>query len=217
MMKKIREMVSAFLTLAFLVGVGFCGGYAYSNWKEEKSEEAREVTVTENNLPGVKERRLITNDEIETALYELRQLTVYAGEYTVRRSEKEVREFLIPDYLGLTSNEINMECIGTVKVGYDVDEISVAVDTDSEKIYIKLPEAKVLDNYLIWDSVKCTERNNMLNPIEFSQYEVLIHDMEMEGLRDAEELGIYEEARAHTERIIRQYLEGLTEYEVVFL
>ena len=82
-------------------------------------------------------------------------------------------------------------------------------------MYIKLPEAKVLDNYVIWDTVECVETNNMFNPIEFSQYQTIIAEMEAEGLETMVEAGIFNSAREHFEAIVVTYLSGITTYNIV--
>ena len=68
----------------------------------------------------------------------------------------------------------------------------VKVDNDSQKIYVSLPEAKINSNQLMWDSsMECNEKNNILNPIDFEQYQTLISDIKAEGLREAEKNGLY--------------------------
>lgn len=88
---------------------------------------------------------------------------------------------------------------------------------DSLKIYISLPEAQVLDNYVIWDTVRCQEENNILNPIDFEQYQGIISEIEAEGLALAEADGIYEDAEANMETIICNFLSSFEDYEIVFL
>lgn len=116
-----------------------------------------------------------------------------------------------------TTNTITIECSGVVKVGYEVEDIEIKVDNDSLKIYISLPEAQVLDNYVIWDTVRCQEENNILNPIDFEQYQDIISEIETEGLALAEADGIYEDAEANMETIICNFLSGFEDYEIVFL
>ena len=104
-----------------------------------------------------------------------------------------------------------------MKVGYEVEDIEIKVDNDSLKIYISLPEAQVLDNYVIWDTVRCQEENNILNPIDFEQYQGIISEIEAEGLALAEADGIYEDAEANMETIICNFLSSFEDYEIVFL
>ena len=79
-----------------------------------------------------------------------------------------------------------MTCTGIVKAGYSLEDIAVRVDNESMKIYVALPQAKIMSNQLIWDSVVCNEQNSMLNPIDFEQYQTLISEIESEGLEEVQ-------------------------------
>lgn len=98
-----------------------------------------------------------------------------------------------------------------------MEDIEIKVDNDSLKIYISLPEAQILDNYVIWDPVKCQEENNILNPIDFEQYQGIISEIETAGLALAEADGIYQDAEANMGTIICNFLSGFADYEIVFL
>ena len=102
-------------------------------------------------------------------------------------------------------------------MGYDVVEITIEVDNDSQKIYISLPAPRVLDNYVIWDTVKCQEENNILNPIDFEQYQTLIAEIEDDGLALVEADGIYADAEENMMTIIRNFLSGFEDFEIIFL
>lgn len=91
------------------------------------------------------------------------------------------------------------------------------MDNDSQKIYISLPAPKVLDNYVIWDTVKCQEENNILNPIDFEQYQTLIAEIEEDGLALVEADGIYADAEENMMTIIRNFLSGFEDFEIIFL
>lgn len=73
-------------------------------------------------------------------------------------------------------------------MGYDISDISIKVD--DYKIYIALPQAQLNDNYVIWDTVECEEKNNIFNPISFDQYQEFIDEIEEKGLSQVEEKGI---------------------------
>ena len=78
-------------------------------------------------------------------------------------------------------------------------------------------EAKVTDNYIIWDSLKYDEQNNILNPIQFDQYETLIEEIEKEGLADVEKKEIYEKADENLENIISVFLSEFNGYKIKFM
>ena len=166
--------------------------------------------------------RVIRNDEmtveeIEVVLVDISQFSTYSGEYTATKSAEYTRYFLDDIAVPGTTNTISIECSGIVKVGYEVEDIKIEVDNDSLKIYISLPEAQVLDNYVIWDTVRCKEENNILNPIDFEQYQGLIAEIESDGLGLAEADGIYENAEANMQTVIRNFLSGFEDFEIIFL
>jgi len=213
-MKKKIELVIAFLLVAAL---SFGGGWAFCLYEQTRNAEATGDQNPGLTLPGEVEKRIVTKSEIEEKLVEIDQLATYSGEYTVSKAVDYKRYFLDDIPVPGTTNKINIECTGIVKVGYRVSEITPTVDNDSQKIYIALPEPDVLDNYIIWDSVKVSESNNILNPIDFEQYQKLIGEIEAEGLAKAEEDGIYTAAEEHIKVVIRNFLSGFQEYEIVFL
>lgn len=174
-------------------------------------------TTPDLKIPGEVEKRIVTIDEVETKLVEIGELSTYSGKYTVTKEADYSRHFMDEIKIWGTENTVHLECEGIVKVGYDVHEIGVNIDNESYTIYISLPEATVNDNYVIWDTVKCTEKNNLFNPIDFEQYQTLIDEIESEGLAQAEEKGIYSAAEENVKSIIINFLSGMNEYEVKFI
>lgn len=70
-----------------------------------------------------------------------------------------------------------------------------------------------MDEIKIWG----TEKNNLFNPIDFEQYQILIDEIEAKGLAQAEEKGIYSAAEENVKSIIINFLSGMNEYEVKFI
>lgn len=215
MKKVLRDTVA--IVLIFVAGL-LVGWFSF---QYQQQKNAQVVDAPNNGfdlrLPGEVEARVITRDQVAVKLREIGELSTYSGEYTASKSAEYTRNFLdnIP-VLG-TTNSISIECRGVVKVGYDMDTIVPTVDNDSRKIYIALPEPTVLDNYVIWDSVKYSESNNILNPIDFAQYETLIQEIEADGLAQAEENEIYSAAEENAKRVVKNFLSGFREYEIIFL
>ena len=114
-----------------------------------------------------------------------------------------------------STNSIEITCKGIVKVGYNMADIVVKVD--DEKIYISIPEARLNDNYVIWDSVECNESNSIFNPIEFSQYEEIIAEIEEKGLEDVISQGIYQSAEENLKVLIEAFLSEFDDYEIVYM
>ena len=220
-MAKVWKAISSTIAVLLTLAIVFGAGYFVGSFPDEDAEVVEPINPTEEEfdlkLPAEVEKRIVTVEEVEVVLVDVSQFSTYSGEYTTTKSAEYTRYFLDNIAVPGTTNTINLECKGIVKVGYDVDEITIKVDNDSQNIYISLPAPKVLDNYVIWDSVKCREENNILNPIDFEQYQGLISEIEDEGLALVEADGIYEDAKANMETIIRNFLSGFEDYEIVFL
>lgn len=199
----------------------FGAGYFVGSIPDEEAEVVEPVAPVEEEfdfeLPAEVEKRVVTAEEIEVVLVDISQFSTYSGEYTATKSAEYTRYFIDDIPVPGTTNDIAIECQGIVKVGYDVENIAITVDNDSQKIYISLPAPRVLDNYVIWDTVKCQEENNILNPIDFAQYQALIAEIETTGLAQVEAKGIYEDAAENMMIIIRNFLSGFEDFEIVFL
>lgn len=215
--KAIRSTLAVLLTLALV----FSAGYFIGSFPDEEAEIVEPINPAEEKfdleLPAEVEKRIVTVEEVEVMLVDISQFSTYSGEYTTTKSAEYTRYFLDNIAVPGTTNTINLECKGIVKVGYDVEEITIEVDNDSKKIYISLPAPKVLDNYVIWDTVKCQEENNILNPIDFEQYQALISEIEDDGLALVEADGIYADAEENMITIIRNCLSGFEDFEIIFL
>lgn len=168
-------------------------------------------------LPGEVEKRVVTVDEIEGKLEQLNEWSTYSGNYQITKSEDFTRYMLDDIAVPGTTNTVSIDCSVVVKVGFNVDDISVQIDNESGRIYISMPDLVITDSYIIWDSVNCDEENNILNPIDFDEYQSMFEEIEAEGVSKAEEESIYDEARENAERLIEMSLAAFSEYEVVFL
>ena len=209
-----RDVVATIAVLAIVFGAGYFVGKQSIESGGIAVEEADEKSF-DLKLPGEVEKQVVTVEEVESKLMEMAELTTYSGEYTVTKGKDEAR-YLLDDIKVIgTTNSVKITASGVVKIGYDINEIEVRVDDD--KIYIKLPEAKLNDNYVIWDTVSCSESNNILNPIEFSQYEELVDEIEKEGLEQAESEGIYQKAEENVKQIIDGFLAEFKDYEIEYM
>jgi len=210
----LRNVVAVILILAVVFGAGY--------YTANKTMEPKAVVVKNTDekpidleLPGEVEKRVVTVQEVESKLMEMAELTTYSAEYTVTFGKDEARYLLDNIKVWGTTNSITITASGIVKVGYDMNDIVVKVDDD--KIYIKLPEAKINDNYVIWDTVTCSESNNILNPIEFSQYQEIVDEIEKMGLEKVEAQGVYDSAVENAKKVMNAFLSEFVDYEIVYM
>lgn len=213
-LKFIKTRLKVVVFGVLLLGCGYYLGLHHNQPKAESVIDT-EKSGFDLKLPGETEKRIVTVDEVKSRVFEIGELSTYCGEYNVVKSVDESRYFVDEFAIPGTKNTITIDCTGNVKIGYNMKDIVVKVDT--EKIYVSLPEPKVTANYIIWDSVKCEEENSLLNPIKFSQYETLIGELEEEGLADVESKGIYDDANENLKKIVKQFLQEFEGYEIVFM
>lgn len=219
-MKRVLKFISSIIAILFTLTVVFACGYYIGKLKNKSTAVPVDVPdppVFNLQLPGEVEKRTITKEEVQVKLSEIGELATYQGSYTISKAADYSRYFLDDILIPGTTNKISLDCEGVVKVGYNITDIVPTVDNDSRKIYIALPKPAVLDNYIIWDSVKCDDSNNILNPLEFSQYQTLITEIEDAGLAKAVDNGIYSSAEQNIKSIVKNFLSGFEDFEVVFL
>ena len=213
-LKGLKDVVSTLLVLAIFVGIGFSAGWFY---RGEKDAEGTTVTYSGggHKLPGETQKMTITRVEVISQLNEIGELATIAGEYRVTMDTNECRDTYGMN-LPLTANYIKLTCTGYVKVGYEVNQVDVVVDNNEQKIYVKLPAPQVFDNYLVWDTVECEEKNNIRNPIDFEQYRAMFEYIEKVGLEDVEADNIYDKAEENMQWITRKFLSVFEDYSVEF-
>lgn len=216
-MKKIftflKDLIVVLVVLAFAFGAGYFFCYISSNRAVKVIEDNKDSFDLE--LPLEVEKRVVTVEEVESRLVEIGELSTYAGEYTCTLGKEETRYWLEKVPVIGSTNSITITCDGIVKVGYDLSEIVARVDDD--KIYISIPEARLNDNYVIWDSLVCDESNNILNPIEFPQYREIIDEIEKMGYEQAKEQGVYKKAERNLKVLINAFLAEFEGYEIIYM
>ncbi len=218
MMRKVFDILVSFVVTVIVLGAAFgtgllVGMYFLGNPRVETVYAEKDDADLE--LPFVNEKRIVTVDEVEAKLHEIGELCTYSGEYDCTLAKDETRYLLDKMPIWGTTNSIEITCKGIVKVGFELSDINVKVG--EEKIYVSIPDAEVKDNYVIWDTVSCNETNSILNPIEFSQYQNIIDEIEKKGLEEAEKQGIYRKAQAQLRLLIVAFLGEFSDYEVVFM
>ena len=216
-MKKFLNTVKEVVAVVVIFAVVFGAGYYFGDMANQ--QESVVVEEKDNGfdleLPLEVERRVVTVDEVESRLVEIGELSTISGEYTYTLGKDETRYWLDKMPVFGSTNAIEITCRGSVKVGYNLQDIVVKVDDD--KIYISIPEAQINDNYVIWDSVECRESNNIFNPIEFAQYQELIDEIEENGLKAVTDEGIYQRAEKNLKVLIEAFLSEFDDYEIVYM
>ena len=215
-LKGLKSTLSTIIVIAIIFGGGCFAGMLFA--KNGKAVCVAGIGNAGLRLPGEVEKMVITVDEVRAKIREIEELTSCEGTYVVTKGQDFKRYMLDDIPIPGTTNHIELTCTGVVKAGYNLEDIAVRVDNDSQKIYVSLPKAKIASNQLMWDSsMECRERNNILNPIDFEQYRALIADIKVEGQQEAENNGLYEAVKQNAKKLITNFLGCFAGYEVVFL
>ena len=217
MVKSLQTLKLIAVLLVLLIAVFFAGFFTGRFSGTDAEPVAAESTSFDLQLPGEVEKRIVTEDEVKDKLVEIGELAAYSGEYTVSKSAEYTRHFLDDIRVPGTTNAVGITCSGLVKVGYDIASIGIDVDSEHQIIHIALPKAQLLDNYVIWDTMEISEKNNILNPIDADQYQALITEIEAEGLAQVENDGIYDACEENVKVLITNFLAGFEGYEIKFM
>lgn len=197
--------VFASLVLIVLIGYGVFATFKIISLQGQLNALLRKENKVEVTTFIVKER-LNEIGELATEAYE------YNGVQTISNA-RQMFGWTIPG----TTNIINVTYDGVVKVGFDVTEIHPDVNQVTQKIYITLPDPKVLDSYIKLDELQFDAQNNILNPIDVTKLTEYFGEIEKQGLSNAEEKDIFDKAEKRMELLIESFLAVFPEYEVVFV
>ena len=151
----------------FVLVLTFVAGFQTANLRNEgkwKLEQKNNQSGIDLKLPGENEKSIVTVEEVEAKLKGIAELSSYSGEYTVTYGKDTARYWLDNIKIFGTTNSIEIKASGVVKVGYDMSKMVINVDNDSSKIYIKLPEIQLNDNYVIWDTVTSVSYTHLTLP-----------------------------------------------------
>lgn len=169
-----------------------------------------------NVLLAQQSKTAVTNIVVKERLEEIGELATEAYEYEGYQTIENVRQVLGISIPG-TANSIGVSYCGIVKVGFDVTEIHPEVNEATKKIYITIPNPKVLDSYIKLDDLQFDAKNNILNPIDITKLTEYFGQIEQEGISNAEKMDIFNKAEERMKRIIESFLAGFSEYEVIFI
>lgn len=170
----------------------------YEEEEENKKAEVTETTVWETLTP-------------------ISELSTFLVDYGDTYSITTTRTGIFGETVPFSKNSMNLMYHGVIKVGIDVSMIDIDVDQNRKVITVSLPEPKVLDNYIRLDELKCTAKNNILNPLDVTEMPDILSKCAEKGLASAESQNLYTKATANAKLIITDLLAIFPEYRVVFI
>ena len=158
----------------------------------------------------------VTIYDVEHKLGELGELAVAVDNYEGRGKVEDAKYVDLPivgetEVIG-TDHSVDISYSGVVKAGYELAEVKTNIDKENREIEITLPEAKILDNYIDTYTPEETKKSliNPVRPEEISAY--LENVAKPDGLKKAEERGIYDIAEESVKKQIESQLSCFTRY-----
>lgn len=162
---------------------------------------------------------ILSNDTIAAELDDISELMTYSEVYAGTATIVDSRQIPYTDIdIWGTQHTISIQYSGTIKVGYNLDEMKTVVNNQKKEIYITLPTTRIVDNNLPQENVTCIQDNNIFNSIRADEVNVRLTEVKAEQMQNAIDNGIYEKADQHLREIIIDKITKLCYgYEVVFV
>ena len=205
--KKLYRMIVGFV--AFIGIVAIVVVVLFSRAKIQNLET--QLNVAREETSHVE----ITDIHIEHKLEQISELATYSYTYSNYKEVENTRTLWGMDIPG-TKNKLEITYSGVIKAGFD--EIPTPeVDETRKQIKFVLPEAKVLDNYIILDELQTTDKNNIFNPIGSAQVVSYFSEIQEDEQARAIEEGLLTKAEENAKTIIKNFFAEFEEYEVLFL
>jgi len=175
------------VSIVVIVLILLCGGFfAYKRLS---------VVKTESKLALV-DRQLSYCQELVTAKYR------YSDIITLKKSSAFAKSYTIIKYTGL------------VRAGIaDITDISYSVSLDGKTITLNVPQAEVLGNEIVSQSV-FDEKQSVFVPISTQEIFDEIDKAKAEAVEDMIAEGVLDEAREYAVRVITQFMLALGFEEV---
>ena len=164
---------------------------------------------------GTDDAAEVSDEEIEERLLAIGELSTASFEYANSKTVTDMRQLFGKD-IPLTQNRVTVAYEGVIKVSYDLEEAAFSVDREEGVITVTLPDARITDNYIKFDSIDIESSNNILNPINVDNLSSWFDSFQDEAVRRAEEMNIWEEAEDRMMLLIETFLASVSEYEVRF-
>ena len=185
----------------------------FGSGSNKTSREA--IIAEEEKFHGI----VLTNENVMAQLSEISELMTYSETYA--GTANVVDSLQIPytdvDIWG-TQHKIEIVYSGTIKIGYDLNELQTVVNNQTKEIYISIPDEPIIDNNLPQENVTVLQDNNLFNPIRADEVNVRLSEIKAQWLEQSIANGICDKAKTHLKEIITETLTKMhADYKVIFV
>ncbi len=202
--------------------------FVYKPEKEEVAEAAPTVSIEEETPkpPVIKTHTVVYAENVREVMQSVAELATYSYEYTGKAELVSVKQMdvTIPftdEVIGQaelpgTRHTIKMTYSGSVKAGFDMQNVEIEVDEANLNIHVTLPEVKILSSGIDSNSIQVIEENALFNQITAEEMNQMRAEREAVELEKAIDNGIFDKALDNAKKVIRKVLSRFSDYEVVF-
>jgi hypothetical protein len=119
-------------------------------------------------------RTSITSEFVEQQISEISELATLHHHYRKNANFQDAKKLLeyIPDWrINKSIKEFSLVYQGDVKLGYDLKDIKILVEPNTQSIFIYLPEPKILSHSIDFESIQILwEKQGWFNNIRFEDF-----------------------------------------------
>ena len=148
----------------------------------------------------------ITSEFVEQQISEISELATLHHHYRKNANYQDAKKLLeyIPDWrINKSIKEFSLVYQGDVKLGYDLKDIKILVEPNTQSIFIYLPEPKILSHSIDFESIQILwEKQGWFNNIRFEDFkQFFISEQKKYEQENSAELK--RRAREHAMRLIQ--------------
>ena len=151
-------------------------------------------------------RTSITSEFVEQQISEISELATLHHHYRKNANYQDAKKLLeyMPDWrINKSIKEFSLVYEGDVKLGYNLKDIKILVDPNTQSIFIYLPEPRILSHSINFESIQILwERQGWFNNIRFEDFkQFFISEQKKYEQENSEELK--RRAREHAMKLIQ--------------
>ena len=151
-------------------------------------------------------RTSITSEFVEQQISEISELETLHHHYRKNANYQDAKKLLeyMPDWrINKSIKEFSLVYEGDVKLGYNLKDIKILVEPNTQSIFIYLPEPRILSHSIDFESIQILwERQGWFNNIRFEDFkQFFISEQKKYEQENSEELK--RRAREHAMKLIQ--------------
>lgn len=148
----------------------------------------------------------ITSEFVEQQISEISELATLHHHYRKNANYQDAKKLLeyMPDWrINKSIKEFSLVYEGDVKLGYNLKDIKILVEPNTQSIFIYLPEPKILSHSIDFESIQILwEKQGWFNNIRFEDFkQFFISEQKKYEQENSEELK--RRAREHAMKLIQ--------------